>query len=83
MMLGALVAGLDAGQGYNTWPLMDGRLVPDGLFVANPWWINLFENAMTVQFDHRIVAYAIVLAAAVQAYIVFALGAGRRAGLPL
>jgi cytochrome c oxidase assembly protein subunit 15 len=60
---------------------MDGRLVPNGLFVANPWWINLFENAMTVQFDHRMVAYAIVLVAAVQAYVVFARGTGRRAGV--
>jgi cytochrome c oxidase assembly protein subunit 15 len=67
MLLGALVAGLDAGQGYNTWPLMDGRWVPQGLLVADPWWINLFENAMTVQFDHRIVAYAVLALAIVQA----------------
>ena len=55
--LGALVAGLDAGLSYNTWPLMDGAIVPADLFVQQPAWINLFENPKTVQFVHRIGAY--------------------------
>lgn len=59
--LGGFVAGLDAGQGYNTWPLMDGAFIPDGLGIMQPAWKNLFENAMTVQFDHRILAYVIIL----------------------
>ncbi len=59
--LGGFVAGLDAGQGYNTWPLMDEAIIPDGLAAMSPWWKNLFENALTVQFNHRMVAYAIVL----------------------
>ena len=67
---GGLVAGLDAGMGYNTWPLMDGKLVPDGLFAMSPAWRNVFENAMTVQFDHRMIAYAIVVAAAGHAFVV-------------
>ena len=45
ILLGALVAGLKAGAGYNTWPLMDGRLVPSGLGAMQPWYLNLFENA--------------------------------------
>ncbi len=61
--LGALVAGLDAGMAYNSWPLMDGAMVPGDLFVQQPWWINLFENPKTVQFVHRMVAYAVLLAA--------------------
>ena len=63
--LGALVAGLRAGLVYNTWPLIDGRLVPDAarLFFQQPLWWNFFENALTVQFDHRMVAYALFLAA--------------------
>jgi cytochrome c oxidase assembly protein subunit 15 len=61
--LGALVAGLDAGMAYNTWPLMDGSLVPGDLFVQRPWWINLFENPKTVQFIHRLGAYAVLAAA--------------------
>jgi cytochrome c oxidase assembly protein subunit 15 len=58
--LGALVAGLDAGLSYNTWPLMDGSLVPADLFVQQPWWINLFENPKTVQFVHRGGAYLLL-----------------------
>ena len=65
--LGGFVAGLDAGQGYNTWPLMDGAFIPDGLGAMNPWWRNLFENAMTVQFDHRVVAYLIIVLVMVHA----------------
>lgn len=58
--LGALVAGLDAGFSYNTWPLMDGALVPSDLFIQQPWWINLFENPKTVQFVHRLGAYGLL-----------------------
>lgn len=60
--LGGFVAGLDAGMGYNTWPLMDGQFVPAGLMIMEPAWRNLFENAMTVQFTHRMTAYFVVLA---------------------
>ena len=59
--LGAFVAGLDAGQGYNTWPLMDGALIPQGLAAMSPWYLNLFENALTVQFDHRVFAYILIV----------------------
>ncbi|WP_117194095.1 COX15/CtaA family protein [Rhizobium terrae] len=61
--LGALVAGLDAGFTYNTWPLMDGAVIPSDLFLQQPWWINLFENPKTVQFVHRIGAYVLFAAA--------------------
>lgn len=57
---GAFVAGLDAGMAYNTWPLMDGALIPKGLDVIDPFWKNLFENALTVQFNHRLLAYVLV-----------------------
>ncbi len=60
--LGALVAGLNAGLSYNTWPLMDGAVVPGDLFLQQPWWINLFENPKTVQFVHRLGAYALFAA---------------------
>jgi cytochrome c oxidase assembly protein subunit 15 len=63
--LGALVAGLRAGLIYNTWPLIDGAFIPNAasLFFNPPWWRNLFENTLTVQFNHRMVAYAIFLVA--------------------
>lgn len=60
IVAGAFVAGLDAGMGYNTWPLMDGALIPSGLDVIDPFWKNLFENALTVQFNHRLIAYGVV-----------------------
>ncbi|MCR9134920.1 MAG: COX15/CtaA family protein [Alphaproteobacteria bacterium] len=62
--LGGLVAGLDAGLAYNSWPLMDAALVPTGLLVMDPAWINIFENAKTVQFDHRMFGYALWIVAA-------------------
>jgi cytochrome c oxidase assembly protein subunit 15 len=67
--LGALVAGLDAGLTYNTWPLIDGQLVPGTaeLLPIEPAWRNLFENRLTVQFNHRIAAYALWLLAVVHA----------------
>jgi len=70
ILLGALVAGLKAGMGYNTWPLMDGQMVPSGLGIMQPWYLNLFENAMTVQFNHRVMAYVVTLAVAWQAWSV-------------
>lgn len=63
IILGAFVAGTDAGFVYNTWPLMDGRFVPDGVMMLNPWWINFTENVTTIQFQHRIGAYVVTLAA--------------------
>jgi heme a synthase len=59
IVLGAFVSGLHAGLSHNTWPLMDGRFIPEGLWNASPWQVNLFENIMTVQFDHRMAAYVV------------------------
>lgn len=63
VVLGAFVAGLKAGLSHNTWPLMDGYFIPPGLLIMKPWYVNFFENVMTVQFNHRMVAYAICLLA--------------------
>jgi cytochrome c oxidase assembly protein subunit 15 len=67
--LGALVAGLRAGLAYNTWPLIDGAFVPEAsrLFLIEPAWRNFFENVLTVQFDHRMVAYLLLLCALLHA----------------
>jgi cytochrome c oxidase assembly protein subunit 15 len=65
---GGFVAGLDAGMGYNTWPLMDGALVPSGMGVMEPLWRNFFENALTVQFIHRTIAYVIVAYVAISLF---------------
>ena len=58
---GALVAGLRAGRVFNTWPDIDGALIPsaDRLWFEQPWWRNMFDNTLTVQFQHRMTAYAL------------------------
>jgi heme a synthase len=61
IVLGGFVAGLDAGLTYNTWPLMDGRVIPEGLF---PHALAAFEDVTTVQFNHRIMAYIVTAAIA-------------------
>ncbi len=76
MASGGFVAGLKAGLTYNTFPLMDGRWVPDGLFALQPWFLNLFENMATVQFDHRLLAILVILS------IIVLWLAARRLSLP-
>lgn len=61
ILLGALVAGLDAGLTYNTWPLMDGYWLPPGMANLRPAYLNPFENITMVQFNHRSFAVIIVL----------------------
>ena len=56
ILSGGFVAGLKAGLIFNTFPLMDGQWVPPGIATLNPWYLNLFENMVTVQFDHRLLA---------------------------
>ena len=70
LYLGALVAGLRAGLVYNTWPDIDGSLVPSAarLWFEQPWWRNLFDNTLTVQFEHRMTAYALLALAAFHAF---------------
>lgn len=68
ILAGGFVAGTKAGFAFNTWPLMYGHLVPDGLFALQPWWSNFFENIPTVQFNHRMLAYAVLIVVAVYAW---------------
>lgn len=72
ILIGALVAGIDAGRSYTEWPLMGGNLWPDQMMVFEPWWRNFFENAGTVQFIHRMGGYAVL------AFAVLAVLRGRR-----
>lgn len=57
ILIGALVAGIDAGRSYTDWPLMGGNLFPATGFDLSPWWINFTENPGLVQFIHRIAGY--------------------------
>jgi len=61
-LTGGFVAGIRAGFAYNTFPLMNGSLVPPEIFMIEPWWKNFFWNMATVQFDHRLVALLLAIA---------------------
>lgn len=69
LYFGALMAGLRAGRVYNTWPDIDGTFIPAAarLWFNTPWWRNLFENTLTVQFEHRMTAYLLFALAIVHA----------------
>lgn len=69
ILAGGFVAGTRAGFAFNTWPLMYGQLVPEGFFAQQPWWVNLFEDIATVQFDHRMLAYAVLFAVAAYCWL--------------
>jgi cytochrome c oxidase assembly protein subunit 15 len=61
IIAGAFVAGTKSGLSYNTWPLMDGDFIPVGYFIQNPAWRNIFENTAAIQFNHRMLAYIILV----------------------
>ncbi len=63
VLLGALVAGIDAGRSYIDWPLMNGVFLPPESFDYTPMWTNFFENPAFVQFNHRILGYLVFIVA--------------------
>jgi cytochrome c oxidase assembly protein subunit 15 len=71
VLTGGFVAGIRAGFAYNTFPLMNGALVPPEIFMLEPWWKNFFWNMATVQFDHRLTAYALLAAGGLLGWKVF------------
>jgi cytochrome c oxidase assembly protein subunit 15 len=62
IILGAFMAGLDAGRAFSSWPTYAGAWIPPGLYDLSPWWINHFENHALVHFQHRTVGYAVAVA---------------------
>ena len=83
--LGALVAGLDGGLKYNTWPLIDGAVMPplDQILFIKPLWRNLFENILTVQINHRMLADGIWLLAMLHAFDAWRMQRGVRGAFAL
>ena len=63
IIAGAFVAGTHAGLVNNTWPLMDGGLLPNDYWALSPWWLNIFENRPAIQFNHRMLGYAVFIMA--------------------
>jgi cytochrome c oxidase assembly protein subunit 15 len=81
IFLGALVAGNGAGLVYNTWPSMNGTIVPPDILAHTPMWRNFFENPATVQFIHRLGAYTVFALAILEGVGAIARAkAGQRAG---
>jgi heme a synthase len=76
ILAGGFTAALHAGLAYNTFPLMDGRLIPDGYAMLDPLVRNLTENVAAVQFNHRLLATVTLMLVSTMAAI------GWRAGLP-
>ena len=72
ILIGALVAGIDAGRSYNDWPTMGGQWFPPNAFPVTPLWLNFLESPGLVQFIHRVVAYGLL------AFAIFAWTRGRR-----
>ena len=61
VLSGGLVAGIRAGFAYNSFPLMNGHLVPPEILMMSPWYLNFWNNIATVQFDHRLIALVLAL----------------------
>ena len=83
IIAGAFVAGLKAGHASDTWPLMNGEIIPPGLGAFSPWYVNLSENPLTAQFAHRTLAYAIAIFAAGLAVFIWNAKRARELRLPL
>lgn len=83
---GGFVAGTRAGFAYNTFPLMAGRFIPESMYVLQPFWLNWFENVTAIQFNHRMIAYLLLILVPVFARYVYKLAitpASQRAALLL
>jgi len=61
ILSGGFVAGIRAGLAFNTFPLMNGHIVPPDIFMLEPWYLNLFNNIATVQFNHRLIAWMLAI----------------------
>ncbi len=83
ILSGGLVAGIRAGFAYSTWPLMGDTFIPRGLYAGTPAWLDMFEDITTVQFNHRMFAYLLVVFIAVFATLVYRSGQGGRARLAM
>ncbi|MEO1599804.1 MAG: COX15/CtaA family protein [Pseudomonadota bacterium] len=68
LLVGALVAGIDAGRSYVDWPLMQGQWFPEDALLLEPLWRNLFESSGLVQFVHRVLGYLVALVALIAAW---------------
>lgn len=78
ILSGGLVAGTDAGFAYSTWPLMGVSFIPEGLYAGTPAWLDAFEDITTIQFNHRMFAYLLVVLISTFVILVYRSGASGR-----
>lgn len=78
ILSGGLVAGTDAGFAYNTWPLMGSSFIPAGLYSTSPAWLAMFEDITTIQFNHRMFAYLLMVLISVFSWQVYRAGISKR-----
>jgi len=78
ILSGGLVAGTRAGLIYPTFPLMGDSFIPPGLYTMNPAWLSMFEDITTIQFNHRMFAYFLVVVIFGFMFKAFALGITNR-----
>lgn len=71
MLSGGFVAGTKAGYIINTFPLMNGQWLPDGMLGIDPVWLNAFENPITIQFIHRVMAVFVIFSVIISFSIAF------------
>ncbi|MDX1733156.1 MAG: COX15/CtaA family protein [Halioglobus sp.] len=81
ILSGGLVAGTRAGLAYPTWPLMGETFIPPGLYAMTPAWLSAFEDVVTIQFNHRMFAYLLVVLLTAFAIIAFRDGGRQRSRL--
>jgi len=70
VMSGGFVAGTKAGYAFSTFPLMNGQWIPEGLMSMSPWYLNFFENILTIQFEHRVIAAILFIVVPVYWYFI-------------
>ena len=56
ILSGGFMAGSHAGQSFNTYPLMNGKIIPDDIYLKDLGFLNIFENTVTINFNHRWIA---------------------------
>lgn len=83
ILSGGLVAGTHAGNAYSTWPLMGDSFIPSGLYAMTPAWLSAFEDITTIQFNHRMFAYLIVVLVVIFALKAFQSNLQRRVKIGL
>jgi cytochrome c oxidase assembly protein subunit 15 len=71
VLAGGFVAGTRAGFAFNTFPLMNGALIPEGYAALTPFWKNIFENIAAVQFNHRLLATVSLLLAGMAVWLAY------------